>query len=276
MVSIARRWPVASFVVATYAFSWLAWVAGFVAFDGGALGFASVVVGGFGPMAGAVAVTWLRGESLRAWLAPQLRLRVPLRWYLVALAIPVSFTVAYTAYLAAVGVSLQPAILVERLPTFLGSLAFVFVLGGGQEEFGWRAFMLPRLQRRWNPLSASAALGLVWAVWHLPLFVLPSAIYAQRPFASYVPMVIALAVVYTWLYNHADRALPVVMLLHAGTNSAAVLIPVPATVAESAVSGHVSHAIPFAVSAAVVAAVVAVGSTRLGLHDREPTPVVDG
>lgn len=40
------------------------------------------------------------------------------------------------------------------------------------EEFGWRGYALPLLLARMSPWSASLLLGLVWSVWHLPLFAL--------------------------------------------------------------------------------------------------------
>ena len=35
------------------------------------------------------------------------------------------------------------------------------------EEFGWRAFMLPRLQSRFKALTAALIVGLAWGIWHL-------------------------------------------------------------------------------------------------------------
>jgi len=37
------------------------------------------------------------------------------------------------------------------------------------EESGWRGYALPRLQRRFDPVTSSLVLGFLWANWHLPL-----------------------------------------------------------------------------------------------------------
>jgi len=59
----------------------------------------------------------------------------------------------------------QWSALVQILTLFVPNL-----LGGPLgEEAGWRGFALPRLQRRFDPVSSALLLGFLWAGWHLPL-----------------------------------------------------------------------------------------------------------
>lgn len=219
-------YPLGSYLVITFAFSWTAWSIGGTV-ESQSLALLTVIIGGFGPMVGALTMVRNEGEvALRTWLRRQLRFRGPGRWYVLALVIPLLYPVAMTAYFAATGASLTPSALLDRVPVYLGSLVFVFVLGGGQEEFGWRAYLQPRLLDRWDAVRTSLAIGVVWACWHLPLYAIPGHIYADRPFSSYILLVVAFAFVFTWLHEAADRRLPVVMLLHAGVNSTGALVPV--------------------------------------------------
>jgi membrane protease YdiL (CAAX protease family) len=57
--------------------------------------------------------------------------------------------------------------LVQILTLFIPNL----VGGPLGEEAGWRGFALPRLQRRFDPVTSSLLLGFLWATWHLPLIV---------------------------------------------------------------------------------------------------------
>ena len=92
---------------------------------------------------------------------------------------------------------------VDRLPAYLGTFVFVLFLGGGLEEPGWRGFGLPVLQERYSPLRATLILGLVWGVWHVPVY---------GPAGFVVPCV--LAFFYTLLWN-ATRSVGLCILLHA-------------------------------------------------------------
>lgn len=59
----------------------------------------------------------------------------------------------------------------EWIPVILAGLVFSSILGGGAEEYGWRGFLFPYLQKRFNPLVAGLLVGIVWELWHLPMFI---------------------------------------------------------------------------------------------------------
>ena len=54
----------------------------------------------------------------------------------------------------------------------MGIFLPLLILGPLSEEIGWRGYALERLQTRWNALTSSLIVGLVWALWHLPLFMM--------------------------------------------------------------------------------------------------------
>src|SRR5690606_4808307 len=77
---------------------------------------------------------------------------------------------------------------------FLWVLAFS-VAG---EEIGWRGWLLPRLLDRTGPVRASLAVGLVWAIWHLPLWALPGDFHAAIPLSLFFVQILAISILYTW------------------------------------------------------------------------------
>lgn len=63
--------------------------------------------------------------------------------------------------------------LIKR-PYMLPLIIFVSIISGPlNEEFGWRGFALDILLKKRGFWSASAILGFIWAIWHLPWYFMP-------------------------------------------------------------------------------------------------------
>jgi uncharacterized protein len=196
----ARRRPLASYVVLAYGLTWMLWIPAMAV--GGVPGSVALSVGAFGPAAaGALVIHWT-GGSLRNWIGRIGHWRVPMRYYAYALGVPVLIFGSMNLTLAVIGQDVHPGRFTAALLPYLGTFIFVALVGGGQEEPGWRGYALDRLQARYSPLKATLLLGVIWGVWHLPLYGL-----------GFVgPMMFV--VFYTWLYNRTGSVL-VCILLHA-------------------------------------------------------------
>jgi uncharacterized protein len=107
----------------------------------------------------------------------------------------------------------------EFVLLFFGLIGANATLGGGLEEIGWRGFALPQLQASLDAFTASLAIGVIWMVWHAPLFVVPGAVQSDLPVLPFVVQGIALAVVFTWLYNSTHGSLLLAVLLHGFFNA---------------------------------------------------------
>jgi membrane protease YdiL (CAAX protease family) len=92
---------------------------------------------------------------------------------------------------------------------------------GPIEEFGWRGLALPLLQRRFAPFWASIVLGVIWAVWHIPAFLLSGAPQSSWSFPAFFVGVVALSVLITPMFNAARGSLLVPVLFHFQTNGPA-------------------------------------------------------
>lgn len=219
----ARGRPAVVFIALALAFSWLVWVPPLAA---GIEAQWAIFLGAFGPAVAGGVMTRLGGGSLRAWLRGILPFRINVRWYAAALLFPL-VDPAIQAFLAwQAGVALSPAGLIERTPLYVSSFVLVMLIGGGQEEFGWRGWLLPELQRRVSPVRASLFIGGVHAVWHLPLFVFGAATYGDAVFPVYVAHTVAASVVFTWLYNSGRSSVVIAILFHTQANVASALVPV--------------------------------------------------
>jgi uncharacterized protein len=151
--------------------------------------------------------------------------RVGLRWYLFALiGIPVVMalgTVILPGGLAALLALVGPGYVL----TYLSTYVLVVILGGPLfEEPGWRGFALPRLQPLHGPLVGTLILGLLWALWHLPEFLVPA--WAEWSGGSsflaiikFVVIAIAFAIVTTWVFNNTKGSVFMAILVHASIDT---------------------------------------------------------
>lgn len=95
-------------------------------------------------------------------------------------------------------------------PALLQSL----LLGPMGEEFGWRGLALPVLQRRFAPFWASLILGVVWAIWHAPAFVMSGTPQSAWSFGPFFIGLISVAMIMTPLFNAARGSLLIAILYH--------------------------------------------------------------
>ncbi|SIR87472.1 hypothetical protein SAMN05421858_4246 [Haladaptatus litoreus] len=115
------------FLGGTFAFSWALWALLLLEIVPSSVTGVLVRVGGFGPFVGAVVALAASRRSIPKWI-PNIRVRIPIRWYAYALVVPPPFAVVAGAV-----------------------HVVVFFIGGGQEEeLGRRAFALPNTNTNAN------------------------------------------------------------------------------------------------------------------------------
>ena len=234
--SVVQRHQLAIYFGLTFAISWAIWL-GLIL---GSLHIQTLVgavlnvVAIAGPSIAALVLATVLGRGeLRRLLAGFSLSRLSVRWTVVALVLPLAMMVAAIAVSVAAFGAPHPAVTLSVAGVVLAEFVRVLFLGGPVgEELGWRGFALPRLQQHRNAVDASILLGLVWGLWHLPLyFVLGTGqsemlgAGASPAFAigGFLGWTIGLSVLFTWLFNQTGGSLFVVILFHAAVNLAVFL-----------------------------------------------------
>lgn len=180
------------------------------------------------PLAGALLAAALEGgrSRVRALLARALAWRFPPRWYLLALLTPFGVIAASAAFSVVVLDVPPPARwLRPRMPA--GSMAFLLVYIGLGEEIAWRGYLLPRLQALLGGLGASVAVGVVWALWHLPLFLLPGTFQYGTSLGLFVYLLVCWSVLMTAFVHGARGSALVAILFHGAVNFTAFALRYP-------------------------------------------------
>lgn len=185
----------------------------------------------WGPLIGAVVVALLRGGfgGVGTLLKRGLAFRIGWRWYLLIL---LTFPLFVGLSLLSAILSGEEIVLSEGMqnPAIIPIAFVVIFLTGGplQEEFGWRGTLLDPLQERLGALWASLAVGLIWALWHIPLFLFPNdaAPYYGRPFLGLLITTLLISVLFTWIWNNTGRSVLAVMIFHTMFNLSHWVFPV--------------------------------------------------
>ncbi len=115
----------------------------------------------------------------------------------------------------------------KPLYSVVPTIIVLTILAGVGEEFGWRGFALPRLQARHNALVSSLIVGVIWAIWHIPLFFTKGTVQYQwrmdagllPPILGYALFVIAWSIQYTWVFNNTKGSVLLAAVVHGAGNA---------------------------------------------------------
>jgi len=225
--AMIRRYPVVAYFALTFLISWtgaLAVVTPHLVRHQpppkltGILMFPVMLLGP--SFAGVVLTRVVDGKSgLRALFAQIFQTWIPPAWYM-ALLIP-------PALILTVLVSLQRFVSPVYAPNrfFMGIL--FGIPAGFLEEIGWMGYAFPKMRSVNDGLAPSILLGLLWAVWHLPVInylgtATPHGVYWLPFFFAFSLTMTAMRVLIAWIYTNTKSVL-LAQLMHVSSTGSLVL-----------------------------------------------------
>ncbi|MFW5720660.1 MAG: CPBP family intramembrane glutamic endopeptidase [Candidatus Dojkabacteria bacterium] len=220
-----------SFVVKTFAFSWIVWIPVIVLeldtveHTAGMLIF---LLGGFGPSLFGFYELFIKADRAgrdEFWSRLLSLGRIGLMWLLI--------TLLFYPGVFALSVAIDTVFISDSLPeadklrsmieggalVFLFNTIYILLLGPLAEEIGWRGYLLDRTQAVLSPLKSTLLVGTVWWAWHLPLFFMPSTLHGSQGLLSffsfgYFITVMGYSFLFTWLFNKTNRSILIPILAH--------------------------------------------------------------
>jgi hypothetical protein len=170
-----------------------------------------------GPFIAALIVSaCIAGKSgMKAFVAQVFRRGAELRWYALAVALPIGITFAAAGLNLLLGAEAPAAI---DWSTPFVALPILLLFSGMWEEPGWTGFALPRLldrfaDRRLGFWIASLLMAGIRVGWHLPLM-----LYGQIYWTDIISMVAA-QLIFAWIFTRSGRYVLPIMLLHLMNNT---------------------------------------------------------
>jgi membrane protease YdiL (CAAX protease family) len=217
------------YLAVAYGFSWLVWLPAVLASY-------EVIpeipwpplfaIGTCGPLVGALACIQREAgwAGVRSWLKRGFTSKISWPWWLLILLLPFAVpALALLIFRLTGGESAAPLVLTQPV-IFFPTALLMLTIGGGQEEYGWRGYLLPRLDERWKPWQTDLVMILVHVCWHLPLFLISYTAQSQYPFW----LLLAFGIGFTPLINRIYRqtgSILAAILFHGFTNTSLDLFP---------------------------------------------------
>jgi len=190
---------------------------------------AAIQLGALSSSLAAIVLVVVEGRKggLRELLSRFLIWRVGIQWWAFALLFVIIPSVAALYLFRLLG---GPPVDWSGLPplyTVIPAIIMLTIAAGIGEEFGWRGFLLPRLQTRYNALVSGLIVGVVWATWHIPMFFIKGT--SQYDFRSkgglvpailgYSAFVIVSSIQFTWIFNNTKGSVLLAAVLHGANNA---------------------------------------------------------
>jgi hypothetical protein len=224
MSSIVRKYPAISLLV----LAMILGVAPLAAINAGLLPKEADQLGAFSSSLAAIILAAIEGRKggVRELLGRFLIWRVGIRWWAFAILFGAIPAVAVLYLFNLFGGLAVPFAGLKPLSSFVPLLIILIVAAGMGEEFGWRGFAMPRLQARYNALVSSLIIGLLWGIWHIPLFLTEGTIQAQwlaeagwiAP-VGYAVFCMAWSIQYTWVFNNTKGSVLLAAVIHGAVNA---------------------------------------------------------
>ncbi len=223
------------FFVVTFLWSWLIWLplvlagADMLPLEKNLLTTLTIPVtmlGVFGPAAGAIyCLKTLHGKgAIRDYLRGLLDLRFGWKaWLIPILVYGVSTWLAWI--LPELWGEPRLKMLLPSVWVFPPYLLIMIVLGGGQEELGWRGYIVDHMEEKLGTWWGNLVLGVIWTFWHLPLFFIPGVSQPYMHFGGFMLLIIGYSWFLAWVRQVSGKRTMAPLVAHGVANAFIPLFP---------------------------------------------------
>lgn len=235
-----KRIPIRFFII-TFAWTWLFFAPSFLVGIGFLLKFEESIlklqdilklIGVFGPAVGAiVSIYTLNGkDELKKYLSSFLSLRFGWKVWLIIFSVLgissiISWKIPELFGFPILESSLQGVSNIPIVFVFIVYWIICVLVGGGQEEIGWRGYITQFLENKYGYIIGSLILGIIWTFWHIPLFFISGTVQSQVNFFSYMLLLVGYSYFFSWIIDLSKNKLLSGIIAHGTVNALWELFP---------------------------------------------------
>jgi membrane protease YdiL (CAAX protease family) len=169
-------------------------------------------------------------KGLKSLLSGFLKIRIKWYWYVLSIFL-FPLVLIFSSWIASF-FGTPFSIPLDKLPRLIPVFIIVTGQAGIGEEIGWRGVMTPELNKRFKLVPASIITGILWAIWHTPLFFTPDMFQFQMAelwgfvpsMVYYMVFLTSSSVIYSIGFTRSKGSLLVPILFHGSLNTGSWLI----------------------------------------------------
>lgn len=210
---VIKNADICKYLLCTFGISWGAWAfLSYFSYHGPfyfkhPISIALHIIGGFGPTIAYFLVNQ-KSITLKRMLCDGFKLSKRSLFYIFIFAIleVIVFVIALS-----INKDISPVL------SLLILLQATFIYGGN-EEFGWRGFLQPKLEQKYSFYISSILTGVIWCAWHIPLWFVDGSSQENFPFLAYSVIALVLSFLLGALYSKT-KSIIACSIIHGLTNT---------------------------------------------------------
>lgn len=222
------------YLAITFVLTWVIWLLALSGFDLKLSNEILIVIGTFTPSVVGLFMEYIiNGRKSLIKLAKAIvNPKIVLKWYVYIFGVMPTIMVLSYIVLRLVGKTVPKSeFSVYAIPIVF--IYILFLMGPLGEEAGWRGFLLRRMIIVWRPFYGSVVLGLIWSLWHLPLFFIENTIQSELAsnnsfilaFCGYILYTLMITIQISIIYINTKGNLLGSILFHTVANTSLGMMP---------------------------------------------------
>ena len=229
-IVLKKKTNIIQFLILAYGITWLVWLPAILS----SYGLLPDVpwppifsIGICGPLIAAVICLFQEGgwPAVGSWFKKGFSHRISGFWWLIILVVPfmVSF-LTFVIFQVLSGEILELKVFQHPWIVFPAILLMI-TIGGGQEEYGWRGYLLPKLDELFKTWQADLIMIPLHACWHIPLFYIIYANQVLYPFWVFLVFGIGFTFLINLIFRSTGGSFIAAILFHGLVNAGTEIFP---------------------------------------------------
>jgi membrane protease YdiL (CAAX protease family) len=218
------------FLLISYGFSWLVWLPGILSTNHiiGSIPWNPLfAMGACGPM---VAAFFCKHQEtgwggIKEWLNIGFKRKLPLAIWMLMLTIPFLVPALGLGFYLILGNVIDPLPIFHSPFLIFPTFFLMVTIGGGQEEYGWRGYLLDQLDEKRKTWQTDLIMVIFHSFWHLPLFFISYTAQYYYPFWVFLLFGTGFTLLSNSLYRKTDGSILAAILFHGFVNTGLEIFP---------------------------------------------------